>query len=67
VVDQNFLWAIVVEGTVDRFCGRPQNRNPYAAGSDSAEAWDYGWAEADETLELRGQQEAARWLTRAQS
>ena len=62
MADERFLWAVVVEGAVDRFAGRPKAANPYAGGYDSTEAWEYGWTEADEALELRGRQEAARWL-----
>ncbi len=60
-----FLWGIVCEGAVDRFCGRPSEQNPYAGGYDSSEAWAWGWAEAGELLEIRGQEEAARWLREA--
>ena len=60
-----FLWAIVVEGAVDRFCGRPREQNPYRPGYESGDAWEYGWDEAGDLLELRGQEEARRWLEAA--
>jgi hypothetical protein len=58
------LWQIAIEGAVDRFCGRPRIRNPYAPrhAADAHEAWDLGWADADYLLEIRGRQQAARWL-----
>lgn len=59
------LAGVVVEGAVDRFCGRPLAQNPYAAGYDAADAWAWGWGEADELLEMRGQEEATRWLNEA--
>ena len=58
---------VAIEGAVDRFCGRPRVQNPYqrepAAGA--WEAWDLGWVEAEALLDLRGQEEAARWLREA--
>lgn len=62
-----FLWAVVVEGAVDHVCGRPIDRNPYSRGSagDAADAWDYGWEEAAWVIDMRGQEEAARWLREA--
>ena len=60
-----YLWGIVTEGAVDRFCGRPEHANPYAPELDAYEAWQYGWAEADWLLQIRGQEEAARWLREA--
>ncbi len=59
------LWAIVVEGAVDRICGRPREQNPYRLGYESGDAWEYGWGEASDLLELRGQEEARRWLEEA--
>jgi hypothetical protein len=59
------LWAIVIEGAVDRFVGRPREHNPYGGGYDSREAWAFGWDEADWLLDVRGQQEARRWLEEA--
>jgi hypothetical protein len=58
---------IAVEGATDRFCGRPQDQNPYSdeyAPTDW-DAWDLGWRVADELLEVRGAEEAARWLREA--
>ena len=53
-----------VEGAVDRFCGRPLERNPYSFGSarEAYHAWELGWLEADFLLEVRGGEEASRWL-----
>jgi hypothetical protein len=61
------LFSIVVEGAVDRFCGRPRDRNPYSRryAPHEFEAWSWGWDDADSLLEQRGQQEAARWLREA--
>jgi hypothetical protein len=62
-----YLVPIAVEGAVDRFCGRPRNHNPYSSTSarDHFEMWTWGWDGADELLELRGREEAARWLREA--
>ena len=60
-----FLWAIVAEGCVDRFLGRPRDQNPYCPGEDPREAWDYGWDEGDWLLEIRGMDEVRRWLREA--
>jgi hypothetical protein len=61
------LFGIVAEGAVDRFCGRPRERNPYCPTSalEHYAAWEFGWDEADHLLELRGAAEAARWLGEA--
>ena len=59
------LAHVAIEGAVDRFCGRPRNRNPYADATDEFEAWAWGWDDADYLLEIRGQKEAARWLSEA--
>jgi hypothetical protein len=61
------LLPVVVEGAVDRFCGRPRERNPYsyAYARDAFEAWLWGWDDADYLLEIRGREEAARWLGEA--
>jgi hypothetical protein len=61
------LLLIVVEGAVDRFCGRPRTANPYSFESarDGFEGWLLGWDEADLLLEMRGAEEAARWLREA--
>jgi hypothetical protein len=61
------LFPIVVEGAVDRFCGRPRSRNPYSpvSAGDYFYAWLWGWDDADALLELRGRAEAARWLREA--
>lgn len=56
--------SVAIEGAVDRFCGRPFSQNPYSR-TDAAEAFEargWGWEEADYYLELRGQEEAQRWL-----
>jgi hypothetical protein len=59
--------GVVVEGAVDRFCGRPLHANPYCPtyAAEGHAAWVFGWREADELLELRGEEEARRWLTEA--
>jgi hypothetical protein len=59
--------GIVVEGAVDRFCGRPLQANPYSPtfAADAHAGWVFGWREADYLLEIRGQDEARRWLTEA--
>lgn len=61
------LASIVVEGSVDAFCGRPKQANPYCPRNamDAHYAWDWGHDEGREQLELRGQKEAARWLREA--
>lgn len=58
---------IAVEGAVDRFCGRPIDRNPYSVemAPGDWDAWDYGWRVADELFEERAATEAARWLQEA--
>jgi len=58
----HFLWAVVVEGAVDAFCGRPLGANPYDQALDSSEAWRYGYVEAKWQLDVRGEEEARRWL-----
>lgn len=59
--------TIIVEGAVDRFCGRPPDRNPYCEqnAQEAWGAWAFGWQEADWYLDVRGQEEAARWLREA--
>jgi hypothetical protein len=61
------LFPIVVEGAVDRFCGRPRSRCPYSvhSGMEYAAAWELGWDDADHLLAQRGQEEASRWLSEA--
>jgi hypothetical protein len=58
---------IALEGSVDSFCGRPRCRNPYSytLARSEWEAWDLGWTEAKNLLEVRGQAEVARWLREA--
>ena len=56
---------IAVEGTVDRFCGRPPDKNPDCRATDEWASWDFGWIEAGCFPADRGQQEAARWLSEA--
>jgi ribosome modulation factor len=65
--DTTPLVCIVIEGAVDRFCGRPRDRNPYAPvhARDYWLAWDFGWQDADHLLEERGAEEARRWLREA--
>jgi hypothetical protein len=65
--DMPWYSAIAVEGACDRFCGRPLYRNPYAPtiAQPQFEAWEYGWQEADHLLDVRGQEEASRWLAEA--
>lgn len=61
------LAGIAVEGAVDRFCGRPQDQNPYCpeTARECYGAWQLGWLDADYLLEIRGAEEAARWLREA--
>jgi hypothetical protein len=61
------LIIIAIEGSVDRFCGRPRAVNPYSlAGARGYwEAWLLGWDQADFLLEIRGSEEAPRWLREA--
>lgn len=60
-------WAsVMIEGAVDRFCGRPRERTPYAPECvEARSAWDRGWTEAGDYLEARAQEEARRWLEAA--
>ena len=59
--------GIVVEGAVDRFCGRPDDANPYSEdyAQEAWASWLFGWREADVLLDWRGQEEAQRWLEAA--
>ena len=61
------LVTIVVEGAVDRFCGRPREANPYSEkyARQWFEAWLFGWDDASWLLEMRGQDEVRRWLGEA--
>ena len=61
------LFSVVSEGCVDRFVGRPRTQNPYnpACALEHFAAWEYGWDDADYLLEVRGREEAARWLREA--
>lgn len=59
------LWGVVVEGAVDRFVGRPLDRNPHDEPSAAHDAWEIGWLDADQLLETRGEAEARRWLAEA--
>jgi hypothetical protein len=61
------LFPIVTEGCVDRFCGRPREKNPYdrTSARNHYEAWEWGWDDANSLLEQRGRDEAARWLREA--
>jgi hypothetical protein len=58
------LVPIAVEGAVDYFCGRPRNQNPYdrTCAREWFEAWAIGWDDAAHLLEVRGKEEARRWL-----
>lgn len=58
---------IAVEGAVDKFCGRPRDRNPYcnATAPDEWASWDFGWIEGGCFLADRAREEAARWLSEA--
>lgn len=58
------LATVLVEGAVDHIAGRPRSDCPYSPLSalDLHAAWLMGWDECAEQLELRGQEEAARWL-----
>lgn len=55
---------IALQGAVDRFVGRPRSQNPYSPESarHGWEAWLLGWDHADWVVDVRGQDEAARWL-----
>ena len=61
------LAGILIEGATDYYCGRPKSANPYCerTAMEAAYAWSWGHDEAREQLELRGQEEAARWLREA--
>jgi hypothetical protein len=61
------LVTIAVEGAVDRFCGRPRHANPYSFefARQWWEAWQLGWNDASWLLEMRGEEEARRWLREA--
>jgi hypothetical protein len=61
------LVYVALEAAVDAFCGRPREANPYSReyARDDYEMWDLAWVEARELLELRGEEEAARWLREA--
>jgi hypothetical protein len=58
---------VAIEGSVDRFCGRPLDANPYCLENAATEwdAWDLGWRTADDLLDVRGAEEARRWLEAA--
>jgi hypothetical protein len=64
---QHDYLGIICEACVDRFCGRPLDANPYCPvnAQDAHAAWVIAWKEADAVLEMRGQEEAARWLREA--
>jgi hypothetical protein len=67
-VDYTELYPLIcIEGAVDRFCGRPRDRNPYCRETVPIEfaSWDFGWIEGGCFLDERGREEAARWLTEA--
>jgi ribosome modulation factor len=61
------LAPVLVEGATDMFCGRPKDANPYCpeTAADARYVWDWGWDEARDQLDVRGQEEAARWLRAA--
>ena len=48
-------------------CGRPISRNPYCLenAAEAHAAWTMGWREFDWYFQIRGQDEAARWLAAA--
>lgn len=56
--------GVVVEGATDRFFGRPFDKNPYSQeyAPDAWRIWALGWKEADWFIDVRGADEAARWL-----
>jgi hypothetical protein len=60
-------WDILVEGAVDCVLGRPRNANPYPL--DAARShhvwWIKAWDEARDLLDVRGAEEASRWLREA--
>ena len=59
--------GIAVEAAIDRVCGRPVEANPYCPiyAEEAHRVWLLGWREADWFIEIRGQEEAARWLREA--
>lgn len=61
------LPLICIEGAVDMILGRPRSQNPYCRdhAADCWENWSFGWDEASELLEMRGREEASRWLHEA--
>lgn len=63
---QHDYLGVIVEACVDRFCGRPITANPYCGvnATEAHAAWAIAWKEANAVLEMRGQEEAARWLRR---
>lgn len=67
VPENSWLCCIVIEGAVDAFCGRPRLENPYSRvyAEEHWNAWDFGWTDATDLLDLRGQAEALRWLREA--
>lgn len=56
--------GVAVEGATDRFFGRPLEANPYCKenAEEAWRIWQLGWTEADWFIEVRGQEEASRWL-----
>jgi hypothetical protein len=64
---QHDYLGVIVEACVDCFCGRPLDANPYNPihAMDAYAAWTVAWKEAEAVLEMRGQEEAARWLREA--
>jgi hypothetical protein len=59
--------GVIVEGACDRFFGRPVEANPYHPlyAMDAYAAWSVAWTEADWLIDIRGQEEASRWLREA--
>jgi hypothetical protein len=59
--------GVVAEGVADAIFGRPITANPYDPrfAAEAHAAWAIGWREGRWHLEIRGQEEAARWLREA--
>jgi len=59
--------GVICEGCVDRFCGRPLEANPYhpVYATEAHATWQLAWKEAEALLDMRGQEEASRWLREA--
>jgi len=61
------MLGVICEACVDRFAGRPYDANPYCTDNapEAHAAWAIAWREAGDLLDMRGQEEASRWLREA--